>query len=156
MPLFKKHACREYNHISPLMEENCGHREDNIPQLEDVSRSLKHSSGFTLRPLAGLLSSPIVSSTQPNTSGTMQIPNTRPSRTYAMNCWAMRRSLPVRMATCHWFTIEFGLCKQDGETKAYGAGLLSSYGELQHSMSAKAQGVAIRSSGHWIHPIADR
>jgi len=34
---------------------------------------------------------------------------------------------------CYFFTIEFGLCLQDDEMRVYGAGLLSSVGELKVS-----------------------
>lgn len=44
------------------------------------------------------------------------------------------------MARFFWFTIEFGLMKGagPGEYKAYGSGLLSSYGELAHSVESPA------------------
>jgi phenylalanine-4-hydroxylase len=38
------------------------------------------------------------------------------------------------MARFFWFTIEFGLMKTGRGLKAYGSGLLSSYGELEHSL----------------------
>jgi phenylalanine-4-hydroxylase len=37
----------------------------------------------------------------------------------------------ARVVQCYWFTVEFGLCRQDGQVKAFGAGILSSFGELE-------------------------
>ncbi len=35
------------------------------------------------------------------------------------------------VADIFWFTIEFGVVREDGELRAYGAGILSSYGEIE-------------------------
>lgn len=41
------------------------------------------------------------------------------------------------LARFFWFTIEFGLMRNSaGEIRAYGSGLLSSYGELEHSVTS--------------------
>ena len=38
-----------------------------------------------------------------------------------------------------WFSIEFGLIEEDGDTKIFGAGILSSTGEIPYSLSTSVE-----------------
>ncbi len=39
----------------------------------------------------------------------------------------------TRLARCYWYSVKFGLCREDGRNKAYSAGLLSSFEELEYA-----------------------
>ncbi len=41
------------------------------------------------------------------------------------------------MARFFWFTVEFGLMREQDEIKVYGSGLLSSYGEITHAVESE-------------------
>lgn len=42
----------------------------------------------------------------------------------------------MNFSQLYFFTVEFGLCKQDGTFRVYGAGLLSSVAELRHALES--------------------
>jgi phenylalanine-4-hydroxylase len=45
-----------------------------------------------------------------------------------------------RLAAIYWFTIEFGMCRDSNqELKAYGAGIMSSFGELEYCVTDKPE-----------------
>lgn len=43
----------------------------------------------------------------------------------------------TRLARLFWFTVEFGLIREDGRIKVYGSGLVSSHGESEYSLKGE-------------------
>ena len=56
-----------------------------------------------------------------------------------------------RLARVYWFTIEFGVLREDGQIKAYGTGLLSSAGELAEMHKADLRPLDIETAANHVY-----
>jgi phenylalanine-4-hydroxylase len=146
-------------------KKDLGISNDHIPQLTEMNRRLKELSNFRVAPIEGLVETRgFLSWLSWRTMLSTQYIRHHSRPEYTPEPDIVHESIGhipmftnrafadfsqfighgARVATddqleelgrLYWFTVEFGLIEEDGETKAYGAGLLSSFGELENAFT---------------------
>ncbi|KAG5500453.1 hypothetical protein JKF63_03546 [Porcisia hertigi] len=167
--LYPTHACEQYNYVFPLLLENGVLSRTRMPQLRDASQFLNEATGFTVRPVTGLLTSRdflnalafrVFYSTQYIRHAAQPLYTPEPDMVHdiighlpllsdsdfanftqmiGLASLGASDELLDKLAKVYWYSVEFGLCKEGGRHKVYGAGILSSYAEVEHALSEKAR-----------------
>ncbi|HVI00066.1 MAG TPA: hypothetical protein VM869_15220 [Enhygromyxa sp.] len=147
---------------------------ERIPQLAEISKRLESLTGFRMVPVEGLvpprrffsrLRDGVFAATQyvrhpsrplytpePDVihelvghAATLSHPRLAAiNRKFGEAAVVGDRQLLTRIERVYWFTLEFGVCEQAGELRAYGAGLLSSVGELERATDRATAGLEFR------------
>ena len=155
-PVHARHACQAYRDACARL----GLDSTFIPQLADVNPTLRAHTGFQMIPVAGLVTSRVFLgqlgqgtflSTQYIRHASRPLYTPEPDVVHELIGHAASLGDPTlaslnrlfgRAASratdeqitvlerLYWYTLEFGLVEEQGETRAYGSGLLSSFGEL--------------------------
>lgn len=164
-PLYEKHACAGYLRTYPLFRFS----PDAVPQLEDLRQTLERTSGWTIRPTAGLLhprdflaglAFKCFHSTQYMRHPSKPMYTPEPDIVHEALGHVPMLADPAfcdlvhhigvaslgaddktiwKLTKIYWYTTEFGVVWEHGEIKAFGAGVLSSYGELENMASGAAE-----------------
>uniref|UniRef100_A0A182UID9 Biopterin-dependent aromatic amino acid hydroxylase family profile domain-containing protein n=1 Tax=Anopheles melas TaxID=34690 RepID=A0A182UID9_9DIPT len=144
--LMVQHACSEYIAVFRKLEDEKIFVKERLPQLQEMSDFLRKNTGFTLRPAAGLLTA-------------RDFLASLAFRIFQSTQYVRHINSPYHTPEPHkvyWFTVEFGLCKEKDEVKAYGAGLLSAYGELLHAISDKPEHRPFEPASTAVQPYQDQ
>lgn len=173
-PLYEKYACKEYRASLAELEKEVGYTPDSIPQLESVSKYLEQKTDWVLRPVTGLLSPrdflnslalKVFQSTQyvrhhkspwytPEPCVAHELLGHAPmfadpdfaafSHELGLASLGATDDEIGKLATLYWWTVEYGLVREPSGVKIYGAGLLSSYGECEFSVSREAKHIPFK------------
>jgi phenylalanine-4-hydroxylase len=160
-PLHANHASAEYRRCS----ERVTFSRTRIPQLREVNKKLEGTTGYTMVPVAGLVTSRAFLgnlrhdqflSTQYIRHHTVPLYTPEPdivhelvghaatladpgfaelNRAFGHAANRVSEEVLKQIERVYWYTLEFGVAKEGERLKAYGAGLLSSFGELERFQS---------------------